>query len=303
MLTSESLEPTSERTVKSRARSAISSSFCSRGISIAPSETSMWVRPSSRSQRLYSSTWPLAQTASKKVPPMTTRLPRRISSFRWRLGVTYAVPQPSLTTSMYAPEVSSTSSQARGPRPLSSTWVSPPLRGSKSSKDVLQSVLRRFLDVVEERVAVRVDPDPERPEVLDAEAPQALRHQLLPGDLLDLLDLRRLERRRAADDREVDHPVPAHGLDRLVREAALAADGTDAVLRAERLGVARPDRAHDRLLREMHGVVGGAADADADDPGRTRLAAGADDRLEHELLDPLHAVGGGAHLLKTHFFR
>src|SRR4051795_11064162 len=62
-------------------------------------------------------------------------------------------------------------------------------------------------------------------------------------------------------------------------------------LRDERIAVARPDRAHDRLLGEVHRVVGRAADPDADDPGRARLAAGADDRLEHELLDPLHAVG------------
>src|ERR687885_2311139 len=78
-----------------------------------------------------------------------------------------------------------------------------------------------------------VDADGERAEVLDAEAPEALRHQLLPGDLFDLLDLRRLERGGAADDREVDHPVLAHRLDRLVREAALAADRADAVLRTE----------------------------------------------------------------------
>ena len=71
-------------------------------------------------------------------------------------------------------------------------------------------------------------------------------------------------------------------------------------LRDERIGVARADRARDRLLREVHRVVGGAADADADDAGRARLAAGADDRLEHELLDPLHAVGGDAHLEEAH---
>ena len=71
-------------------------------------------------------------------------------------------------------------------------------------------------------------------------------------------------------------------------------------LRDERVGVARADRARDRLLREVHRVVGRAADPDADDPGRARLAAGADDRLEHELLDPLHAVGGDAHLQEAH---
>ena len=65
-------------------------------------------------------------------------------------------------------------------------------------------------------------------------------------------------------------------------------------LRDERIGVARADRPRDRLLGEVHRVVGRAADPDADDPGRARLAARADDRLEHELLDPVHAVGGHA---------
>jgi hypothetical protein len=85
---------------------------------------------------------------------------------------------------------------------------------------------------------VRVDAYRERAEVLDTELPQALGHELLPGDLLDLLDLGGLERRRTADDREVDHPQALHRLDRLVREAALAADRSDAVLRAEALGEA-----------------------------------------------------------------
>src|SRR5205823_9129783 len=99
--------------------------------------------------------------------------------------------------------------------------------------------------------AGRVDADRERAEVLDPEAPQALGHELLPGDLLDLLDLGRLERRRPADDREVDHPEPLHRLDRLVREAALAADRADAVLRAERLGEANHPRARGRADAEL----------------------------------------------------
>src|SRR4051812_486774 len=106
----------------------------------------------------------------------------------------------------------------------------------KPGIELLQLVLGRGLDVVVERVAVGVDADGERAEVLDAELPQALRHQLFPGDLLDLLDLGRLECRGSSDDREIDHPVLAHRLDRLVGEAALAADRADAVLLAERLG-------------------------------------------------------------------
>src|SRR3954463_3207534 len=149
--------------------------------------------------------------------------------------------------SMYSPLVSSTSSHARGPRPLSITCVRPPSRftsrKSEPGIELLQLVLGRCLDVVVERVAVGVDADRERAEVLHAEAPEALGHQLLPGDLLDLLDLRRLERGRAADDREIDHPQTLHRLDRLVREAALAADRAHAVLIAERLGEAHHPRA------------------------------------------------------------
>src|SRR5436190_3046481 len=161
------------------------------------------------------------------------------------------------------PPVSNIPSMSRRFRPLSMTCVRPSARGLpgrggrfrkpslKPGKDVLQSLLRRRLDVVVERVAVRVDPDGERPEVLDAELPQALGHQLLPGNLRDLLDLGRLERRRPADDREVDHPEPLHRLDRLVREAALAADGAAAVLRAERLGEAHHPRARGRADAEL----------------------------------------------------
>src|SRR5919202_7040118 len=145
------------------------------------------------------------------------------------------------------PAVSKRPSISRRFIPLSITWVKPSVRGlpgrcGRSRKpslkpciELLQLLPGRGLDVVVEGVAVRVDADRERAEVADAELPQALRHQLLPRDLLDLLDLRGLERRGAADDREVDHPVPPHRLDRLVGEAALAADRADAVLRAEGL--------------------------------------------------------------------
>src|SRR4051812_23263371 len=140
--------------------------------------------------------------------------------------------------SIRSPAISSTSSQPRGPRPLSSTCVRPPSRSTPRSKpgiELLELLLRSVLHVAVERVPVRVDADRERAEVLDAELPEAFRHQLLPRNLLDLLDLRGLERGGAADDREVDHPEPLHRLDRLVGETALAADRADAVLRAERL--------------------------------------------------------------------
>src|ERR1700757_4439505 len=140
------------------------------------------------------------------------------------------------------PAVSNIPSMSRRLSPLSITCVRPSVRGLpgrwgrsrnpslKPCIELLQLLRRRSLYVVVERVAVRVDADRERAEVLDAELPEALGHQVLPGDLLDLLDLGRLERRRPADDREVDHAVRAHWLDRVVGEAALAADGAPAVL-------------------------------------------------------------------------
>src|SRR5262245_11080568 len=134
-------------------------------------------------------------------------------------------------------------------RPLSMTCVRPVWRGlgaragrsrnpSESSNDLLQSLRGFGLNVAVHRVAVRVDADPERAEVLDAELPEALGHELLPVDLLDLLDLGRLEGCGAADEREVDHAVLLHRLDRLVWEPAFPGDGADAVVAPERLGEA-----------------------------------------------------------------
>src|SRR3974390_205960 len=103
----------------------------------------------------------------------------------------YAVPQPSLTMSTNAPAVSNRPSISGRLIPLSITWVSPSRRGLppragrsrkpswnplEPGKDLLQSLLGFGLDVVVERSAVRVDADGERPEVLDAELPQALGH-------------------------------------------------------------------------------------------------------------------------------
>jgi hypothetical protein len=100
---------------------------------------------------------------------------------------------------------------------------------------------------------VRVDADPERPEVLDTELPEALGHELLPEDLFDLLDLRRLERGGSADEREIDHPVLRHRLDRLVRQPALAGDRAHAVVAPERFGEAHHPRARRRA--DAHRLV------------------------------------------------
>src|SRR3954467_13475100 len=109
---------------------------------------------------------------------------------------------------MCSPATSSTSSQARGPRPLSITWVNPwcgVKPRSKSLIELLELRLRALLHVVEERIAVRGGADGQRAEVFDPELPEALGHQLSRARLFDLLDLRRLVRSGAADDREVDH--------------------------------------------------------------------------------------------------
>src|SRR6266571_6283260 len=146
--------------------------------------------------------------------------------------------------STYCPAVSNRPSISRRLRPLSMTWVRPSVRGfpgrggrsrnpSKLGIELLQLLQGTLLHVVEERVAVAVDSDRERAEVLDAELPEALGHEFLPRDLFDLLDLGRLERGRSADDREIDHPQSLHRLDRFVGEAALAADRADSILRAE----------------------------------------------------------------------
>src|SRR5919204_5119365 len=170
-----------------------------------------------------------------------------------RLFVTYPVPQPSLTMSTYCPAVSKRPSISRRFSPLSMTCVSPSVRGfpgrggrsrnpSKLGIELLQLLLGCVLNIVVEGIAVRVDADGERTKVAHAEFPQALGHQVFPLDLLDLLDLRRLERRGTADDREIDHPVLAHRLDRLVRETALAGDRAHAVALAEGVGEAHHSR-------------------------------------------------------------
>src|SRR6187551_2955652 len=161
------------------------------------------------------------------------------------------------------PAVSKRPSMSRRLSPLSITWVMPTSRGLpgragtprkpslNSGIELLQLRPGPGLHVAVQGAAVGVDADDQRAEVLDAELPEALGHELLPGDLLDLLDLGRLERRGAADDREVDHAEPLHRLDRLVGEAALAADRAHAVLRAEALGEAHHARARRRTDADL----------------------------------------------------
>src|SRR6476659_8548293 len=171
--------------------------------------------------------------------------------------------------STYSPAVSNMPSISRRFRPLSMTCVRPRSRGlpsrdgtsrnacpSESCIDLLQLLPGSVLHLAVQRAAVGVDSDRQRAEVLHAELPEALGHELLPRHLLALLDLGRLERCRPADDGEVDHSEPVHRLDRLVGEAALAADGTHAVLRAETLGEAHHARARRRPDAELLVLAG-----------------------------------------------
>src|SRR5262245_24208018 len=168
--------------------------------------------------------------------------------------------------STYSPAVSKSPSISRRFRPLSMTCVRPRSRGfpsrvgtfrnvcsisSEACIDLLQLLLRPVLHLAVERVAMGVDANGEWAEVLHPELPQAFGHELLPGDLLDLLDLGRLERGGAADDREIDHPQALHRVDRLVREPTLATDGANAVLRSETLGETHHARARCRPDAEL----------------------------------------------------
>src|SRR3954452_3551457 len=100
---------------------------------------------------------------------MTTGFSFSTSSLRSRLFVTAAVPQPSLMIEMCSPLVSRTSCHTRGPSPLSITCVRPVCDGrSKTRIKLFQFLLCLILNLLVEGLAVRVDADRERPEVLDA---------------------------------------------------------------------------------------------------------------------------------------
>src|SRR5687767_14434059 len=65
------------------------------------------------------------------------------------------------------------------------------------------SLLRRGVDLVVEARSVAVHGNDQGPEAVDTELPQRLRVKVVEIHVLDSLDPRRLERGRAADDREI----------------------------------------------------------------------------------------------------
>ncbi len=78
---------------------------------------------------------------------------------------------------------------------------------------------------------VRIHRHQQRPEALDAEFPQAFGIEIVEIDILDLLDPRRLQRRRPADDGEIGAADLLKGLLRFGTKPALADDEPHAVLR------------------------------------------------------------------------
>src|SRR5919198_943545 len=164
--------------------------------------------------------------------------------------------------STYAPAVSKRPSISRRFNPLSMTCVRPRERGfparagtsrnedpSKACIDVLQLLARAFLHIAVEGVAVGVDADGQRAEVLDAELPQAL----------------------------------GHGLDRLVGETALPADRADAVALTETLGETDHARARRRSDADLL-VATGTELADAG-RGVEEEGAGEIHRRLHSLIE------------------
>ena len=94
----------------------------------------------------------------------------------------------------------------------------------------------------------------------DAELPQALRHEVLELDLLDLLDLGGLQRRRAAGDRKVDPAELLQHRQGVRQQPALADDRADAVV------------VHQPAREAVHARAGGGADADLLIASGTELA-------------------------------
>src|ERR1700754_3100366 len=76
-------------------------------------------------------------------------------------------------------------------------------RRSDALEDRVAPAGHFFLVIREQRAAMRIHADQQRAEMLDLEAPQALRMQVVEIDVLDLLDPCGLQRRRTADDGEI----------------------------------------------------------------------------------------------------
>ena len=76
---------------------------------------------------------------------------------------------------------------------------------------------------------MRIHPDQQRAEMPDAKTPQAFRMQIVEIDILDLLDPGGLQRRRAADDRQIGAAEFRERSERVGSHAALADDDAHAL--------------------------------------------------------------------------
>src|SRR5262245_62848575 len=93
-------------------------------------------------------------------------------------------------------------------------------------QDRAQSVPRRRLKLIEQAVALAVDGDHERPQILDPQLDQPIvRDQVLPRHRDELLDRIRQQWAAAPEKRQIDAADLLHGVGALPVEAALAADG------------------------------------------------------------------------------
>src|SRR5688500_4028603 len=123
------------------------------------------------------------------------------------------------------------------------------------------ALLRSILDPGIEAVAVAIHCNEQGAEAVDAELPQRLRIEVVEVDVLDRFDPRRLQRGRAADDREVGAAQLPEGLQRLLAQAALSDNEAHAVL------------AHERPGKALHAIACRSADADRGIAARMGVAS------------------------------
>src|SRR5438067_635547 len=120
---------------------------------------------------------------------------------------------------------------------------------AKFAQRLFAALARRPVHFAIEAAALAIHGDDERTETAHAELPQRLGIEVIEIDLLDRLDPRRLERRRAADDGEVGAAKVFECLLRAITQAAFANHQSHAVL------------LHQRARETLHAIARRGADA------------------------------------------
>src|SRR4051812_39260143 len=111
---------------------------------------------------------------------------------------------------------------------VSMRWISTSRRSNALQDGVTPA--RHFFPVIrEQRAAMRVHADQQRPETCDAKPPQAFRMQVVEIDVLDLLDPGGFQRGGAADDGEIGATELSERGKRPLAHAALADDDAHAL--------------------------------------------------------------------------